>query len=43
MGRRVIIWISPETREALKALGRKGETYDEIIRRLIKEIEEKSG
>ncbi|MDK2371895.1 MAG: hypothetical protein QI197_00695 [Candidatus Korarchaeota archaeon] len=29
------IQISKETREMLKSLGRKGETYDEIIRRLI--------
>ncbi len=30
------IQISKETREMLKELGRKGETYDDIIRRLIK-------
>jgi hypothetical protein len=29
--------VSKETREALKALGRKGESYDAIIRRLLKE------
>jgi len=29
------IQISKETREMLKELGRKGETYDDIIRRLI--------
>ncbi|MDK2383998.1 MAG: hypothetical protein QI199_04200 [Candidatus Korarchaeota archaeon] len=29
------IQISKETREMLKSLGRKGETYDDIIRRLI--------
>ena len=29
------IQITKETREMLKSLGRKGETYDEIIRRLI--------
>ena len=28
--------VSKETREALKALGRKGESYDAIIRRLMK-------
>ncbi|GEM_PF-1019662 len=37
------IQISKETREMLKSLGRKGETYDDIIRRLIdlaKRVEE---
>lgn len=29
------IQISKETREMLKELGKKGETYDDIIRRLI--------
>ncbi len=29
------IQISKETREMLKQLGRKGETYDDIIRKLI--------
>ncbi len=29
------IQISKETREILKELGKKGETYDDIIRRLI--------
>jgi len=29
------IKISPEARDALKALGRKGESYDAIIRRLL--------
>ncbi len=29
------IQISKETREMLKSLGKKGETYDDIIRRLI--------
>jgi len=32
--------VSEETHEALKALGRKGESYDAIIRRLLKEAEE---
>ncbi len=35
------IRISEETREKLKRLGRKGETYDDIIRRLIEEVEER--
>jgi hypothetical protein len=30
------IQISKETRELLRQIGRKGETYDQIIRRLIK-------
>ncbi len=30
------IQISTETRDELKTLGSKGETYDEIIKRLIK-------
>ena len=29
------IQVSKETREMLKELGKKGETYDDIIRRLI--------
>ena len=32
-----IIRISKEVRDKLKAIGRKGETYDEIVRRLIDE------
>jgi hypothetical protein len=32
------IQISKETRELLKQIGRKGETYDQIIRRLIKQV-----
>lgn len=31
----VNIRVSPETRDALTAIGRKGETYDAILRRLI--------
>jgi len=31
--------ISKETRNVLKELGRKGETYDDVVRRLIKEAE----
>lgn len=37
----VVIRIRPETREKLKALGRKGETYDSIIWRLIEACGEK--
>lgn len=33
------IKISPEARDALKELGRKGESYDAVIRRLIIEKE----
>ena len=32
------IQISKDTREELKALGSKGETYDEIIKRLLKMV-----
>lgn len=32
---RTTISMSPETRDRLKALGRKGETYDELLNRLI--------
>ena len=34
------IQVSKETREELKNLGRKGETYDEIIRKLIQKAKE---
>ena len=34
------IQVTRDTREELKALGSKGETYDEIIKRLIKIKEE---
>jgi hypothetical protein len=30
------VQIAPETRDLLKAVGRKGETYDTIIRKLLK-------
>ncbi len=30
------IQISPETRDKLKALGAKGDSYDDIIQRLLK-------
>ncbi len=33
------IQLSPSTRDRLKAEGRKGETYDEIIRRLLASTE----
>ncbi len=33
------IQLSPETREHLRAVGRKGETYDQIVRRLLKSAE----
>ncbi|MCI4350014.1 MAG: hypothetical protein L3K15_00640 [Thermoplasmata archaeon] len=33
------IQLSPATREHLKAVGRKGETYDQIVRRLLKAAE----
>lgn len=32
--------VERSTREALKAIGSKGETYDAIIRRLLEEAEE---
>ncbi|MBU2476696.1 antitoxin VapB family protein [Candidatus Micrarchaeota archaeon] len=31
-----VIQLSPETRDKLKALGKKGETYEDVILRLIK-------
>ena len=34
-GEYVTIKITRETREMLKELGRKGETYDDVIKRLI--------
>jgi len=34
------IALSKETRDELKELGKKGETYDEILRRMIKELKE---
>lgn len=33
-----MIRISKEVRDKLKAIGKKGETYDEIIRRLVDDI-----
>ena len=35
------IQVSVETRERLKKAGKKGETYEEIVTRLIRECEEK--
>jgi len=32
--------VSKETRDTLKSLGRKGESYDTIIRRLIKDADD---
>lgn len=32
------ILLSRETREKLKALGKKGETYEHILRRIIHEV-----
>ncbi|MGB9760566.1 MAG: DUF7557 family protein [Thermoproteota archaeon] len=37
------IQISKSLRDKLKAFGKKGETYDEIIRRLLKLAEAKEG
>lgn len=37
------ISVKPETREILKTLGRKGETYDEIIRKLIEFYRKEGG
>jgi len=34
------IQVSIETREELKSLGSKGETYDEIIKKLLKLVKE---
>ena len=33
------VQITPETRDLLKAVGRKGETYDAIIRKLLRSSE----
>lgn len=46
MGNPTTISLSSETKELLRELGRKGETYDEIVRRLIeraslKELDER--
>ena len=39
MSKDTTIIVSKETREVLKALGRKGESYDAIIRRLLDDEE----
>ena len=39
MGKYVHIRIKADTAERLKALGRMGDTYDDVIRRLIEEHE----
>jgi len=39
----VNIPVKPETREILKNLGKKGETYDEIIRKLIEFYRKEGG
>lgn len=36
----VVIRLERETREKLKNLGKKGETYDDVINKLIKETDE---
>ena len=36
MKRKTTIQVSVETRDRLKEIGKKGETYDDIIRRLLK-------
>jgi hypothetical protein len=33
------IQVTPETRDMLKSVGRKGETYDAIVRKLLKSSE----
>lgn len=40
MSRTTTIPLSPTTRDALKKLGAKGETYDDILRRLIQLAEQ---
>lgn len=39
MTEKTTILVSPETRDKLKFLGRKGESYDALLRRLIEEAE----
>jgi len=38
MSDRTTIPLSRETRNLLKELGKKGETWDELVRRLIEEV-----
>jgi predicted transcriptional regulator len=40
---RTTIELSNETRDRLKELGKKGETYEEIIKRLLKLAKQKEG
>ena len=40
MGETTIIPLSKETRDLLKRYGQKGETYDELIRRLLEMAEQ---
>jgi len=35
--RETMIWIKKETRDMLKKVGRKDETYDDVIRRILTE------
>ena len=41
MGEKTTILVFKETRDLLKRLGRKDESYDDVIRRLIGEVEER--
>ena len=41
MSERTTIPLSRETRDLLKDLGKKGETWDALVRRLIREVQEK--
>ena len=41
MGEKTTILVFKETRDLLKRVGRKDESYDDVIRRLIKEVQEK--
>ena len=40
MGEKTTILVFKETRDLLKNLGRKDESYDDVIRRLMKEVQE---
>ena len=41
MGEKTTIPVYKETRDLLKKMGRKDETWDDLIRRLMREVEEK--
>ena len=41
MGEKTTILVFKETRDLLKRVGRKDESYDDVIRRLIKEAKER--